>query len=100
MLSRQRQLLVASAPIIFVLLWSTGYLSSRIIRPYVEPLSFSALRFAAASVIFIALVFARGGKWPSERSDWWHLVVLLLWDFDFVSCWRWCRAFLTALRDR
>ena len=75
MLSRQRQLLVASAPIIFVLLWSTGYLSSRIIRPYVEPLSFSALRFAAASVIFIALVFARGGKWPTERSDWWHLIV-------------------------
>ena len=47
-LTRQRRWLVTSAPIIFVLLWSTGYLSSRIIRPYVEPLSFSAIRFAAA----------------------------------------------------
>ena len=75
MLSRQRRWLVTSAPVIFVLLWSTGYLSSRIIRPYVEPLSFSALRFAAASLIFFALVIARGGTWPRERSDWWHLIV-------------------------
>ena len=74
-LSQARQYLIASAPVIFVLLWSTGYLGGRVVRPYVEPLSFSALRFAAVSIIFIGLVFYRRASWPKELLVWWHLIV-------------------------
>lgn len=70
-----RQWFSTAAPIIFILLWSTGYLSSRIIRPHVEPLSFSAVRFAAVSLIFVVLVMLQRTPWPKDLSTWFHLAV-------------------------
>ena len=70
-----RQRLISAAPIIFVLLWSTGYLCGRVVRPYVDPLSFSALRFIAVSGVFIALAWYRQSAWPKSATDWWHLSV-------------------------
>ena len=72
---KYKQWLVASAPLVFVLLWSTGYLSGRILRPYVDPLSFSVLRFTAASCILLVIVFYRSAPWPNRTQDWFHLGV-------------------------
>ncbi|MGR8948039.1 MAG: DMT family transporter [Gammaproteobacteria bacterium] len=73
--AKYKQWLIASAPLVFVLLWSTGYLSSRILRPYIEPLTFSAIRFAAASLILIALVRYRQAPWPTKPITWMHLSI-------------------------
>lgn len=69
------QLLITVAPIIFVLLWSTGYLCGRVLRPHVDPLTFSAFRFGAASLILVALVYLKGVSWPKELKTWFHLSV-------------------------
>ncbi len=69
------KLLLRIAPIIFVLLWSTGYLSGRILRPYVDPLTFSAFRFAIASGVLTLLVYTRGAAWPKSIATWLHLSV-------------------------
>ena len=71
----EEKLLLRFAPIIFVLLWSTGYLSGRILRPYVDPLTFSAFRFAIASGLLTLLVFTGQSQWPRSIKTWLHLSV-------------------------
>lgn len=69
------QWLIFAAPLIFVLLWSTGYLSGRILRPYVDPLTFSAVRFGIAGLILALIAFVRGATWPNDLATWLHLAI-------------------------
>ena len=43
------------APIIFVALWSTGFVGAKYIIPYAEPFVFLTLRYAFATVILVLL---------------------------------------------
>lgn len=65
--------LIFAAPLIFVLLWSTGYLSGRILRPYVEPLSYSAVRFGIAALILGGFALFRGAVFPKTLKTWLHI---------------------------
>jgi len=38
--SRLTQLAITTAPVVFVLLWSTGFIGARFGLPYIEPLTF------------------------------------------------------------
>ena len=40
----------ASAPALFVFLWSTGFIGARYGLPYAEPHSFLAIRFVIVSI--------------------------------------------------
>ena len=59
--------LVAIAPAIFVLLWSSGFIGAKYGLPYAEPYTFLLLRFVAVAVIFAALALVVGAKWPRGR---------------------------------
>lgn len=49
-----------AVPLLFVLLWSTGFTVSKLGLPYAEPLSFLTLRFfLAASILVLTLVILR-----------------------------------------
>lgn len=50
-------LLLRAVPVIFVLLWSTGFIGSRMGAPYAEPLTFLVLRYVAVLAI-LALTMA------------------------------------------
>jgi drug/metabolite transporter (DMT)-like permease len=50
--------LKALAPLVFVLLWSTGYVGAKFGLPYAEPFTFLALRLALATALLAALAFA------------------------------------------
>jgi drug/metabolite transporter (DMT)-like permease len=54
--SRANDLLIAAAPGLFVVLWSTGFIGARMGLPYAEPLTFLALRFAAVIPIVLLLI--------------------------------------------
>ena len=41
---RLTRLAITTAPAIFVLLWSTGFIGARYGLPYIEPLTFPAVR--------------------------------------------------------
>ncbi len=58
---RLTKLMIAGAPVLFVLLWSTGFIGARFGLPYIEPLTFLAVRMAFVVLIMgvIALDFAR-----------------------------------------
>jgi drug/metabolite transporter (DMT)-like permease len=61
---RLSQLAIAAAPLIFVLLWSTGFIGARFGLPYIEPLTFLATRmlFVVIAMTIIALVVR--ARWP------------------------------------
>jgi drug/metabolite transporter (DMT)-like permease len=48
---RLTRLAIATAPALFVLLWSTGFIGARYGLPYIEPLTFLAVRMVFAVVI-------------------------------------------------
>jgi len=71
---RGYRLWLAATPGVFVVLWSTGYIGARLGSPFVEPMTFLSIRFAAVAVVLcVAAAFTRV-DWPS-RLDSCHAVV-------------------------
>ena len=58
------RLAIATAPALFVLLWSTGFICARLGLPYIEPLTFLAVRMGFVVVIMAAIALAGGARWP------------------------------------
>ena len=58
------RLAIASAPILFVLLWSTGFIGARYGLPYVEPLTFLAVRMGLVVVMMGAIALVLRARWP------------------------------------
>jgi drug/metabolite transporter (DMT)-like permease len=54
------------APIIFVLLWSTGFIGAKYILPYAEPFVFLTIRYFFATLILVLI--AKGLKEPLRIS--------------------------------
>ena len=62
-------------PVVFVLIWSTGFIVARYAMPYAPPLKFLALRFLLSIVCFLLWVTFARVKWPVDRVQWAHLAV-------------------------
>lgn len=60
-------------PIVFVLIWSTGFIVARFGMPHAPPMKFLALRYFFSSLAFGAWVLAAGVRWPQGRTQWLHL---------------------------
>ena len=65
---RLTRLAIAIAPASFVLLWSTGFIGARYGLPYIEPLTFLALRMAFALVIMASIALVGGARWPHANE--------------------------------
>jgi drug/metabolite transporter (DMT)-like permease len=65
---RPSQLAIAAAPVLFVLLWSTGFIGARYGLPYIEPLTFLALRMAFVVLILLVIVTIGRTKMPNVRE--------------------------------
>lgn len=55
-------------PVLFVLLWATGFVGARYAMPWSEPFGFLAVRFALAALILAGIVLVLGYKWPTRRQ--------------------------------
>lgn len=64
MLSR----LVPFFPVVFVLLWSTGFIGARYSMPHAEPFTFLSLRYALALAILLPIVWLFRAAWPERRA--------------------------------
>jgi drug/metabolite transporter (DMT)-like permease len=58
------------APIIFVLLWSTGFIGAKYILPYSEPFVFLTIRYFFATLVLVVIAKAIG---ESLRITWWQI---------------------------
>lgn len=56
------------APFLFVLLWSTGFIASKVAAADAEPFTFLALRFALVLAILVVWVIAARIPWPSREA--------------------------------
>lgn len=66
---------LSAMPVLFVLLWSTGFIGARFGLPYAEPFTFLLVRFLLTLVVLIPLVFVLGNKWPRGAASWGKLAV-------------------------
>lgn len=62
------ELFLKIAPGLFVLIWSTGWISARFAAPYADPLTFLSLRYACAGAILAAFAIATGTAWPRGKA--------------------------------
>jgi drug/metabolite transporter (DMT)-like permease len=66
---------LAAAPLIFVLIWSTGFIVARYGMPHAPPLGFLAVRYALSVLAFVVWVRLARAAWPQGRTQWAHLAV-------------------------
>jgi drug/metabolite transporter (DMT)-like permease len=59
-----------AVPVLFVLLWSTGFIGARLGVPHAPPLLFLTLRFAAVIALMALVAFAMRAPWPRGREAW------------------------------
>jgi drug/metabolite transporter (DMT)-like permease len=63
------------APAIFVVLWSTGWISARAAAPHADPLTFLLVRFVLAALTLLAMIVVVRAPWPSSAMAWLHSIV-------------------------
>jgi drug/metabolite transporter (DMT)-like permease len=62
-------------PVLFVLIWSTGFIVARYAMPYAPPLKFLALRYLCSIACFLFWIVLARVRWPSNPSQWAHLAL-------------------------
>lgn len=62
---RLTRLAIAAAPMLFVLLWSTGFIGARFGLPYIEPMTFLAVRMVFVVLIMASIALVGGARWPN-----------------------------------
>ncbi|WP_341646832.1 DMT family transporter [Thauera sp. SDU_THAU2] len=62
-------------PLLFVLLWSTGFIGAKFGLPYAEPLTFLAARYVLVIALMTALALLMRAPWPSSPSEAFHIGV-------------------------
>jgi drug/metabolite transporter (DMT)-like permease len=65
---RLTRLAIAAAPVLFVLLWSTGFIGARYGLPYIEPMTFLGVRMLFVVIILGAFAVMSGARWPSHSD--------------------------------
>ena len=62
-------------PVVFVLIWSTGFIVARYGMPLSPPLKFLATRYALSILCFLPWIVMAKVPWPQSRAQWRHLAI-------------------------
>ncbi|MEI8178041.1 EamA family transporter [Aestuariivirga sp.] len=62
------RLITLTAPVLFVLMWATGFVVARLSAPHADPLTFLSIRFPIAGAIFATIALALAAPWPGPRQ--------------------------------
>ncbi|AWI82011.1 EamA family transporter [Parazoarcus communis] len=90
-------------PLLFVLLWSTGFVGAKFGLPYAGPLTFLSARYVLVIVLMVMLALAMRAPWPKSPREAMHigitgvLVQALYLGGVFVAIDRGLPAGVTAL---
>ena len=60
-------------PVVFVLIWSTGFIVARYGMPLSPPMKFLAARYALSIACFLPWILLAKVAWPQSRAQWLHL---------------------------
>lgn len=67
--------LIRAMPLVFVLIWSTGFIVARYGMPLAPPMTFLALRYTFSILCFLPWIVLARVAWPRTRAQWLHLSV-------------------------
>jgi drug/metabolite transporter (DMT)-like permease len=67
--------LIRLMPLVFVLIWSTGFIVARYGMPYAPPMKFLAVRYVLSILCFLPWILLARVAWPTTRAQWLHLSV-------------------------
>lgn len=62
-------------PLLFVLLWSTGFIGARLGLPHAEPLTFLLIRYVAVIAIMTLVALLWRAPWPTAPRAWFHIAM-------------------------
>ncbi len=71
----RQNLWLRAMPVLFVLLWSTGFLGARLALPHAEPFTILGIRMAIAAGLLLAFALATRAPWPRSRAEAGHIVI-------------------------
>ena len=72
-LTSRNPALASLVPLLFVVLWSTGFIGAKLGLPDCEPLTLLTLRYAAVLVLMGAVALLTRAPWPASRTQWLHI---------------------------
>ena len=72
--SRERAL-IRAMPVVFVLIWSTGFIVARFAMPHAPPMKFLAIRYLLSVLCFVVWAFLVRAAWPANRGQFGHLAL-------------------------
>lgn len=64
---------IRAMPLVFVLIWSTGFIVARYGMPHAPPMKFLAIRFGLSIACFLPWIVWAKVPWPQTRAQWLHL---------------------------
>lgn len=64
-----------ATPLLFVLLWSTGFIGAKYGLPYAEPMTFLAWRFSSVLLLMWLLVLVTRAPWPDSLRSALHIAI-------------------------
>lgn len=67
--------IVRLMPLVFVLIWSTGFIVARYAMPSSPPMKFLAVRYGLSVLCLLVWVAVSRVSWPSDIRQWRHLSV-------------------------
>lgn len=59
-----------AAPPLFVLIWSTGFIVARLVKPHTEPLTFLCMRYVLSAGVFSLTALVAKAPWPRGWRGW------------------------------
>ncbi len=57
------------APLLFVVLWSSGFIVARLVAPHADPLTFLSARYVVVILFLGGLALVQNAPWPINRRD-------------------------------
>ena len=70
---------VRSMPLVFVFLWSTGFVGAKLGLPHAPPVTFLVLRFALVVVLMLPIAILFRAPWPNSPQQVAHIAVAGVW---------------------
>ena len=65
----------SAVSLLFVVLWSTGFVGARLGLPHAGPLTFLLLRYLLVIGFMLLIALVSRAPWPQRGRDWWHIGV-------------------------
>jgi len=66
----------AFLPLLFILMWSSGYVAGKIAVPYAGPFTLVFIRFSVAAVILLIAAIVLRASWPKSFREFCHIAMV------------------------